>query len=125
MSKPSSALFDASAITLSGLCLLHCLALPLLAAALPLFGAWAEQEWVHMALALMAVPLTSLAFWQAHRMRPLPLALRLLAFAGLAGLLAGAVGWPREAWETPITVSGSLMLVAAHLWNGSQRRHCH
>lgn len=125
MSKPSSALFDASAITLSSLCLLHCLALPLLAAVLPLFGTWAEQEWVHMALALVAVPLTGYTLWRAHRARRLPFALRLLALTGLAGLLAGAVGWPREVWETPITVSGSLMLVLAHLWNWSRRRHGH
>ena len=36
--KNAAALFDVSAIALSGLCLLHCLALPLLAALLPLFG---------------------------------------------------------------------------------------
>lgn len=38
MKSPSAALLDAGAVALSSLCLLHCLALPLLAAALPLFG---------------------------------------------------------------------------------------
>ncbi|WP_159088803.1 MerC family mercury resistance protein, partial [Xanthomonas fragariae] len=45
MRAPAS-LLDSSSIALSGLCLLHCLALPLLAAALPLFGAWSQAEWV-------------------------------------------------------------------------------
>ena len=36
--KRSSTLLDAGAIALSSLCLLHCLALPILAATLPLFG---------------------------------------------------------------------------------------
>lgn len=124
MSRQSAALFDISAITLSMLCLIHCLALPLLAAALPLLGVWAEKEWVHVAFVLIAMPLTSLALWRAHRRRRLPSALRVLAALGLAGLAAGALGWPREAWETPITVAGSLMLAGAHVWNWS-RYHRH
>lgn len=120
-------LFDLSAISLSGLCLVHCLALPVLAAFLPVFGAWAHAEWVHLLFAAMAVPLTGLALWRVHRRRPLPLPLRVLAVAGLAGLVAGAFGWPDAAMETPVTVAGSLMLVSAHLWNWRRmsRGHAH
>lgn len=124
MPRHTTAVFDMSAIALSTLCMAHCLALPLLAAALPLFGVWAEHEWVHFAFVAAALPLTSYALWRAHRRRRLPMALRVLAIAGLAGLLAGALGWPREVWETPITVAGSLMLAGAHLWNWS-RQHSH
>ncbi|MFT3763335.1 MAG: MerC domain-containing protein [Pseudoxanthomonas sp.] len=124
MPRPAARLFDASAIALSTLCLIHCLALPLLAAALPLLGVWAEDERVHIAFVIVAAPLTGYALWRAHRHRRLPLALRALAVLGLLGLLAGALGWPREAWETPITVAGSLMLASAHLWNWS-RYHRH
>ncbi len=125
MSRQPSALFDASAIALSTLCLIHCLALPLLAAALPLFGAWAKDEWVHVVFVAIAAPLTGLALWRAHQHHRLPVALRLLAAAGLAGLLAGAFGWPREAWETPITVAGSLALASAHVWNWTRHHHRH
>lgn len=124
VSPRASAFFDASAITLSTLCLIHCLALPLLAAALPLVGVWSDDEWVHVVFAGIALPLTGYALWRAHRQRRLPASLRVLAVLGLSGLLAGALGWPREAWETPITVAGSLMLAGAHLWNWS-RRHRH
>ena len=57
MKSPSAALLDAGAVALSSLCLLHCLALPLLAAALPLFGVWAEAEWVHLVFVAIALPL--------------------------------------------------------------------
>jgi len=122
--KNAAALFDASAVALSSLCLLHCLALPLLAALLPLFGAWSEAEWVHGVFVLIAAPLTSYALWRAHRHRPLPIALWLLAGSGLALLLAGACGGLGERAETPLTVAGSLALAGAHLWNAA-RRHAH
>lgn len=123
MKRTSPALFDASAMALSGLCLLHCLALPLLAALLPLFGAWSRAEWVHAVFAGVALPLSSGTLWRAHRHHPLPAALWAMAAAGLAGLLLGTLGWPSHAWETPVTVAGSLLVAGAHLWNW--RRHAH
>ncbi len=42
--RATATLLDSSAIALSGLCLLHCLALPLLAATLPLLGAWSRAR---------------------------------------------------------------------------------
>lgn len=116
--------FDASAIGLSGLCLLHCLALPVLAAFLPVFAAWAEAEWVHLLWVVLAAPLAGVALWRSHRSRRLPRALWMLAIAGLGALAAGACGWPREVWETPATVAGSAMLAGAHVWNWA-RRHRH
>ena len=65
MKSPSAALLDAGAVALSSLCLLHCLALPLLAAALPLFGVWAEAEWVHLVFVAIALPMTGFALWRA------------------------------------------------------------
>lgn len=122
--KRSSALLDAGALALSGLCLLHCLALPLLAATLPLMGVWAEAEWVHALFVAIAVPLTGVALWRAHRQRPLPAAALISAAAGLLLLLAGALGWPTHDSETPLTVAGSLLLASTHVWN-AWRRHRH
>jgi hypothetical protein len=82
--------FDASAVLLSALCLAHCLALPLLAAALPLFGVWAQAEWVHGLFVAIALPLAGLALWRAQRQGPLPWPLWTMAGLGLCGLLAGA-----------------------------------
>lgn len=121
--KPSDArVFDASAIGLSGLCMLHCLALPVLGALLPALAAWSHAEWVHAAFVLLAFPLAGVALWRSHRVRPLPAPLWALSACGLVALTLGALGWPVEAWETPITVAGSTMLAAAHVWNW-RRRH--
>jgi hypothetical protein len=44
---------------------------------------------------------------------------------GLGLLLAGALELPSHAWETPLTVTGSLLLAATHVWNARRRhRHC-
>ena len=121
--KPSDArVFDASAIGLSGLCLLHCLALPLLGALLPALAAWSHAEWVHAAFVLLAFPLAGLALWRSHRGRPLPARLGALSACGLIARTLGVLGWPAEPWETPIPVAGSVMLAGAHVWNW-RRRH--
>jgi len=122
--KRTSTLLDASAIALSSLCLLHCLALPLLAAALPLLGVWAEAEWVHVLFVIIAAPMTGFALWRAHRQQRLPAAAVTSAVVGLLLLLAGAAGWPSHDSETPMTVAGSLLLAATHAWN-AWRRHRH
>ncbi len=115
---------DLSAAALSGLCLLHCLALPLLASLLPVLGTWSDAEWVHGLFVLMALPLSLLALGRAHARRRLPWRMWALAALGLLALTAGALGWPDTRWETPITVGGSLLLVATHLWN-LHRGHAH
>lgn len=124
MKSAHAALLDVGAVALSSLCLLHCLALPLLAAALPLFGAWAEAEWVHGMFVAIALPITAFALWRAHRQHALPALAWWAAGAGLALLLAGALEWPSHDSETVVTVAGSLMLAATHVWN-ARRRHRH
>ncbi len=122
--KPSlTSLLDASAISLSSLCLAHCLLLPVAVALVPVLGVASKAEWVHLAFVAMAAPLAALALWRSHRHRPLPPPLWALAAVGLAGLLAGATGWPVHAWETPVTVAGSLLLASAHVWNWRRRPH--
>lgn len=123
MSTPTSAssaaaLGDGFAIGLSSLCLVHCLALPLAASLLPVAGAWAEAEWVHMALLLVAAPVSlwTLAV-SAGRSWPV----LGVAAAGLALLAAGALEFPSHAWETPVTVAGGLVLAAAHVLNWRRR----
>ncbi len=118
-------LFDLSAISLSGLCLAHCLALPLAAAFLPALGAWSRAEWVHGLFVAVAAPLTGFALWRVHLSHPLPGRLIVLALAGLVLLLIGALQWPTARWETPLTVTGSLCLASAHLWNWRRHQRLH
>lgn len=118
MKTAPTSLLDASAISLSGLCMAHCLVLPLVAAFSPLLAAWAEAEWVHAAVVLMAAPLSALALWRRGQ-RP---AVILLALGGLS--LMGLGLWPFHDQETPLTVGGSLLLASAHIVNW-RRRHAH
>ncbi|HVK42443.1 MAG TPA: MerC domain-containing protein [Phenylobacterium sp.] len=118
MKTAPPSLLDASAISLSGLCMAHCLVLPLVAAFSPLLAAWAEAEWVHAAVVLMAAPLSALALWRRGQ-RP---AVILLALGGLS--LMGLGLWPFHDHETLLTVTGSLLLACAHVVNW-RRRHAH
>jgi hypothetical protein len=43
------------------------------------------------------------------------------AGVGLGLLLAGALALPSHDWETPMTVTGSLLLAATHIWNARHR----
>jgi len=111
---------DAVAISLSGLCLIHCLALPVLVGFLPLMGAWAEAEWVHLGFVGLAVPVS---IWTLSRppRDALPKVVAVLAAVAFMLLISGAVGYPDAALETPLTVAGGLTLAAAHLINWRRR----
>ena len=104
----------------SALCLLHCLAMPLLLLALPALG-WAAGEHVHQALigvALAAALLSLGPGYLAHRKAVVPL----LGAAGLISLTAAAfVLGPSfgAAAESTFSVLGAVLLCAAHLRNGT------
>jgi hypothetical protein len=111
---------DLSALGLSGLCLVHCLALPVLALALPLLGAWASAEWVHIVFVSLAAPIALIALVDWSTFRPSSWRLIGLAASGLGLMLAGAL--EILAWERPLTVAGALLVACAHVANW-RRRH--
>lgn len=112
--------FDGLAVGASALCLLHCLGLPILIAALPaLAGRLDLGDGFHLGVLAFALPVSAYALgegWRRHRgLTPL--------FVGAAGLALLALGLAFEAWavvETGVTVAGSLLLAGAHLanWRG-------
>ena len=115
--KTAANWMDPAAIALSGLCLVHCLALPALSLALPLLGVWAEAEWVHLVVIALATPLAVLAL-RARAAR----SYLLLAMTGL-GLMAIAVSAPvSRPGELTLNSAGGLLLATAHVLN-LRRRH--
>jgi len=105
---------DMAAAGLSTLCLVHCLALPLLGASLPLLTTWSEAEWVHKALVLTAAPLSGLSVL-LRAARPGGWIFAIVAIAGLSILIAAAFVESLHEFERPLTVVGALILGGAHL----------
>ncbi|MFI3488149.1 MerC family mercury resistance protein, partial [Klebsiella pneumoniae] len=58
--------------------------------------------------------------WADHHGPARPLWYGLGCFV-LGLLLAGALALPSHDWETPMTVTGSLLLAATHIWNARHR----
>lgn len=106
---------DAAAISLSSLCLIHCLALPILASILPLFGVLSEAEWVHRLFVVTAVPISLLSFFATHPTR-VRLVFGILALAGGMLLFLAAFIERLHDVETVLTVCGALLLAGAHLF---------
>ncbi|MEM7740731.1 MAG: MerC domain-containing protein [Pseudomonadota bacterium] len=106
---------DGPAVILSGLCLLHCLALPVLASLVPAFGVLFDHEWLHRGLVLMAIPFTATALWQGG-FNQRSFAFAVPALIGLSLLLVAVFVEAFHDWETPLTVLGAIILSGAHIW---------
>lgn len=112
-----AAVVDGSAIALSGLCLLHCLALPLLSAFLPIAGVWAEAEWLHKAFVIAALPFSLIGLSSKRITIPIGT----LIASGIGLLLIGAFVESLHDYETQLTVAGGLLLATGHAlrWSGA------
>ena len=115
-----TARMDLYAVGLSTLCVLHCVALPVLVALMPVLGQAAENELVHRVLAVAAVPVSLRVIWKT---RPLNRNRLFVAAAllGLALLLLPAFIEAVSAYEEPITVAGGVLLASAHIWHWLRR----
>lgn len=113
---------DAFAVCASATCMVHCLGLPLLLAALPaLLNRIDPGEGFHVLVLALAVPTSAFALiqgWRRHRAFA-PLAVGALGLLLMAG---GIVFASRELIETAVTIAGSLLLAGAHIANWRLRR---
>ena len=107
---------DLYAAGLSTLCVLHCVALPVLVALMPVVAQAAESELVHQVLVVIAVPVSLRVVWKTG----LAPGSRLFVGAALVGLgllLLGGFVEAVSAYEVPITVAGGALLGSAHIWH--------
>ena len=109
---------DIYAASLAGLCLIHCLALPVLVAFLPVVLVLSEAEWIHQLIVVLAAPAT---LWVISTARP-GLWFVVAALTGITFLFAGAFAETLHEVETPLTVAGSVLLASAHLWHWYHNR---
>jgi hypothetical protein len=120
--------FDRIAIGLSTICLVHCLAVPVLVAVLPIAAiSLQDNQHFHGLMLWLVVPTSVAGFglgYRLHRRGGLVLA----GAAGVAILAAAAIyghtAWP-EPFEVGVSVAGSLLLGAAHWLNFRAVRRCH
>ena len=117
-------LLDNAAVALSGICLLHCLTLPILIAALPFTGQFSEGHF-HIQMLLVAVPVSVIAFalgYQRHHVKSViawgSIGMLLLVLGGTVvhssfGLVA----------DRAVTICAALILALAHYFNNRFSRH--
>jgi hypothetical protein len=122
MSKSTSWL-DGAAVGLSALCLIHCLALPLLVAGLPFLAQFAEGH-LHAQMLIVVLPLSTVALglgFRHHRNV-------VIVAAGIVGMAVLTVGatvahshWGLAA-DRSFTIVGALVLATAHFYNSVRTR---
>ncbi|MEM8771434.1 MAG: MerC domain-containing protein [Pseudomonadota bacterium] len=106
---------DLAAISISSLCLMHCLLVPLAAAILPVFAAIEEAEWLHRLLVILSAPLSAIAIIQMRKHYIGPVFITAALF-GLAMLFAAAFMERFHPQENVMTFIGAASLIFAHMW---------
>ncbi len=120
--------FDRVAITLSTICIVHCLAMPFVIAVLPVAAfAFGGDGHFHSLMLWFVVPTSMLGFgfgFRVHRRVDIVL----LGAAAIVTLAVAAL-WGHSAWdpsiEVLINVAASVVLAAAHWRNFREVRRLH
>ena len=114
---------DGAAVALSALCLVHCLALPLVVAGVPFLAQFAETH-LHYQVLIVVIPLSVVALGLGYR-RHRDLRVVLGGVLGMALLVIGATVAHSQLGLTAdriFTISGSLVLAAAHFFNSYRKK---
>lgn len=118
--KFSNYTLDKSAITLSSLCLAHCLVLPVMTVIFPsLIASVVNQEIFHIVMVFCVLPISIFALTMGCKKHN-KLSIAIYGGLGLAALIAALVfseSHLGEAGEKIITTIGTLMIAFAHIQN--------
>lgn len=122
----SDTLLDRIGIALSGLCMVHCLFLPMLIPFLTMLSTFAESELTHLVLALLIVPTVVFAAWRGYALHGKSVVVWLLLSGTLAVVIAMFAGeqFSNEPLEAGITTLGSVLMIAGHWQNHKHRALC-
>ena len=109
---------DRAAIWLSGLCLIHCLAVPVAFLLAPSLSAWldATETQTHWLLFGLAVPISGIALFRGYRRQANALTIS-LGILGLVLMLLGVTHIFGEDLEIILTTAGVVLVMVAHLRN--------
>ena len=121
------AVLDRLSIGFSTLCLLHCLAVPVLVSVVPVFATFAlADERFHLALVALVVPTSVIALCLGCRLHESRRIL-ICGFAGVFVLVVAAILGGQhlgEIGETVLTVLGASVVALAHWFNFRACRAC-
>ena len=121
------AVLDRFSIGFSTLCLLHCLAVPVLVSVVPVFATFAlADERFHLALVALVVPTSVIALCLGCRLHKSRRIL-IYGFAGVFVLVVAAILGGQhlgEIGETVLTVLGASVVALAHWFNFRACRAC-
>ena len=112
---------DKAGIVCSGACAVHCMIVPMIAFSAPALISHFENEWVHILLILLIVPIAGVSFYRHKKIHGHTKPLRLGIVGG--SLLIGAVvcekifGMEIKGLEMTLTILGSVLLISGHLFN--------
>ncbi len=121
--EPHANLIEGTAVSASLLCLVHCLALPLLLLLLPgIVGLFAQSAAFHYGALALIAPTALAAFSLGYRRHRAVLPV-LLGLTGIVCLVIALLPGTGERIELWCTVAGSLILVAGHGMNWRLRSH--
>jgi hypothetical protein len=125
MLRSRADLIEGLAIGATIACLVHCLALPLLIAAIPILSSVLPiPEHFHLIALGLAIPATAGALFAGYRRHRLAAPL-VAGTVGLTLLALAAIHWGETPLEMPVTVLGSIAIAVAHLANWRYRRASH
>lgn len=116
---------DGAAVGLSALCLIHCLALPLLVAGLPFLAQFSEGH-LHAQMLVVVLPLSSVALALGFRHHHSTV----IVSTGVVGMVILTIGATIAHEQLGIiadrafTIVGALVLATAHFYN-TARTHEH
>ncbi len=117
-------ILDHAAIALSGLCLVHCLLLPIIIVAVPLLAQLDETHF-HAQMLFVIAPVSLFAFAQGYRRHGNK---RIIA-GGIAGIailfIGGTVAHANFGLlaDSLLTIAGSITLATSHYFNNRLMRH--
>ncbi|MEX2602842.1 MAG: MerC domain-containing protein [Gracilimonas sp.] len=119
-----SSIWDRLGLSLSVLCAIHCLFVPVVLALLPLSSfALSIESWFHPLFVILIAPTVFYASRRSHYDKKIVTLLSSGFILILAGWLIGH-HWFGEFFETGATLVGSILLIAGHWLNYRHHQSC-
>ena len=109
---------DNISIYISGFCLIHCLAFPILSLSIPVYGFFTESHF-HEILLFFIIPISSFALYRGFKNHKNRHVISAGIIVGVLGFLCATIlhNQANHTYELTITAIGSILLALAHFNN--------